>query len=284
MNQVRAPFYMKFTNKLTLLLVISLLASVPASAQSKKEKATPAANIFATVGDSVITKETYEQALKEALASGRPDSAQLRAEVRNILINQELVMQEALKQGLDKKPEHRRALQNLRQNYLVQTVLRDNLQKNPITDDQLRQEYEQRFGANVIAKQSEYKLSTWMLATEKEALLVIERLSKGESIDKIDKALGIRKEQRPNQDSWIAQTNLVKPLLDVIIYLSKGGHTIKPIPIANSWYVVRIEDQRPMRPPSFEEAKQGLMNILIERKQSDYLSRLRTNTTIQINP
>lgn len=283
MNLVRAPFYMKFVTMASVLITSLFLVSGTVGAQSKKEK-TNAANVFATVGDGVVTKDVYEQAVKEAIASGRQDNPQLRNEVRNILINQELVLQEALKQGLDKKPEHRRALQNLRQNYFVQLMMRDNLQKNPITDEQLRQEYDQRYGPKVIAKQSEYKLTTWVLPTEKDAQSAIERLSKGESVEKIDKALGVRKEQRSNQDAWIPQNNLVKPVLDVIVYLSKGGHTIKPIPIANAWYVVRIEDQRPLRAPSFEEAKQSTTNILVERKQAEYLNRLRANTTIQINP
>lgn len=274
---------MKFITVLIFSLVGLLLVYEPASGQVRKEKANLTANVFALVGDGVISKETYDQALKEAIASGRLDGPQLRAEVRNILINQELVLQDALKQGLDKKPEHRIALQNLRQNYFVQWMMRDNLQKNPITEEDLRKEYDQRFGAASLAKQSEYKLNTWMMPTEKEAQLVIERLAKGESVEKIDKALGVRKDQRPNQDAWIAQNNLVKPVLDIIVYLSKGGHTVKPIPIANSWYVVRVEDQRPWRAPSFEEAKQSITNILMERKQVEYLNRLRSNTTIQIN-
>lgn len=284
MNLVRAPFYMKFLTLAGVLLTSLSLLGGAVQAQSKKEKASNSANVVATVGDGMITKDVFEQAIKEAVASGRQDSPQLRAEVRNVLINQELLLQEALKQGLDKKPEHKRALQNLRQNYFVQIMMRENLQKNPITDEQLRQEYDQRYGPKTISKLSDYKLTTWILPTEKEAQSAIDRLSKGESVEKIDKALGVRKEQRANQDAWIPQNNLVKPVLDVIVYLSKGGHTIKPIPIANAWYVVRIEDQRPMRAPSFEEAKQSITNSLVERKQAEYLNRLRTNTTIQINP
>jgi peptidyl-prolyl cis-trans isomerase C len=263
------------------LLVYGFLAISPAAhAQSKKSNATA----YATVGDGIITKEVYDQALKEAIASGRQDSPQLRNEVRNILVNQELLVQEALKMGLDKKPEHRRAIQNLRQNYYVQLMLREHLVKNPINDDQVRKAYDERYSAKAVSGQSEYKISSWVFSAEKEAQAMIERLSKGDSIEKAEKALSLGSQQRGVQDAWVAQTNLAKPVLDVIVYLGKGGHTLKPIRIGNAWHVVRLDDQRPMRAPSFDEAKASIRSSLVQKSQAEYLARLRSNTTININP
>jgi peptidyl-prolyl cis-trans isomerase C len=276
------PLFMK-SIYIQLFLLLSLVSvAMPISAQTKKSS--NSANVYATVGDGVITKDVFDQAIKEAINAGRQDSPQLRNEIRNILINQELLVQEALKQGLDKNPEHRRAIQNLRQNYYVQLMLRESLKNNPVTEEQIRQEYEQRFNSKLIASQLDYKITSWIFSSEKEATALIDRLGKGDSIEKAEKTLAIRKEQRSNQDIWVAQGNLAKPVLDVIVYLSKGAHSLKPIQIGGAWHVIRLEDQRPMRAPKYDEIKGALANTLVEKRQTEYLSSLRTKVTINITP
>lgn len=271
--------------QLIKILLVLGLTSVATSGWAQFFKSSDSeSGTYATVGDGVISKNIYEQAMKEALRSGRQDSPQLRNEVRNILINQELLVQEALKQGLDKNPDHSRAIQNLRRNYYVQLMLQNQLQKNPVTNEQIQREYEQRFSAQSIANKLDYKITSWIFPSVNEAEAMIELLSKGESIAKAEKKLAIKKEQRQNKGSWVAQTNIVKPVLDVIGTLSKGGHSLKPVQIGNAMHVILLEDKRPMTAPKLEEVKVILTNDLVNKRQEEYLSTLRNKTKININP
>ena len=43
--------------------------------------------------------------MKNATAQGQPDSPELRNRIRDMLVNQELLTQEAIKKGLDKNPD-----------------------------------------------------------------------------------------------------------------------------------------------------------------------------------
>jgi peptidyl-prolyl cis-trans isomerase C len=58
----------------------------------------------------------------------------VRRNVREELIMREVVQQEALRRELDKLPEFAGALEELRNNLLIQAFMREHLRRNPAPD------------------------------------------------------------------------------------------------------------------------------------------------------
>src|SRR6188474_1869262 len=99
------------TLTLAAFTAAAALASLPVLAQDKApEKAAPAksqapAAAPASTGKEIYPKAYFDYLLKERLAQGQPDTPELRAAVREELNTRELLVREAKKQGLEKKPD-----------------------------------------------------------------------------------------------------------------------------------------------------------------------------------
>ena len=78
------------------LLIASAIISAPAFADK---------GAVATVNGQPIAQNTYNAFVAEQKAQGAPDSPELQNAVKEELIRRELLVQEAKKKGLDKKPE-----------------------------------------------------------------------------------------------------------------------------------------------------------------------------------
>src|SRR4051812_41066149 len=93
---------------LALIATISTLAA-PAFAQN-----------LAVVNGKAIPTSRVDAVVKQVVASGQgQDSPEMREQIKKSLIEREVLMQEAIKQGYDKKPEVKAALDSARQAIVV---------------------------------------------------------------------------------------------------------------------------------------------------------------------
>lgn len=232
----------------------------------------------AKVGKAVISTDRYEQSLKSEIQRGRADSPQLRQEVRNTLINQELLIQEVLRQGTDKKPEHREALQRLRQNYLIDALFRENLASNPVTDQEVRAAYEAEYLAKLPGA-LEYKLKELSFSDEKSASSALQRLKKGEAFDKLwTEQVGSKKPV----ENWVPQQRLAPAVSNVIVYINKGAYTLSPIQLGARWFLIKVDDTRPYKAPDFEQVKSSIQASLVQRRNAALLQKLRAAATVSV--
>lgn len=113
-------------------LLLALIAVVSASAFAQNA---------AVVNGKAIPSSRLDEAVKQVVAQGQgQDSPQLRAAIKEELITREVLMQEAVKQGFDKKPEVKQALDNARQTIVVNQLARDYITKNPVSDAEIKAE------------------------------------------------------------------------------------------------------------------------------------------------
>jgi peptidyl-prolyl cis-trans isomerase C len=82
----------------------------------------------ARVNGVVIPKALLDYTLRSVVKRGQPETAYLFKEVREELINLELMAQEALRRGLDKNPEAQSQLYQAHQQVLSKLLLKQHLQ------------------------------------------------------------------------------------------------------------------------------------------------------------
>jgi peptidyl-prolyl cis-trans isomerase C len=119
-----------------LLGLAASFVSVPALAQKKAD-----ANTFATVNGKAIPKVRADALIAGQAAQGQPDSPELRKAVTEELVRREILTQEALKKGFDKKPEVQGQIDLARQGVLIGAYLNDYVKTHPVTDEQIKKEY-----------------------------------------------------------------------------------------------------------------------------------------------
>lgn len=238
----------------------------------------------ASVNGVAITKGLFDLNLQTAIAQGQKDSPQLRDAIKNELINRQLIVQEVVKQGIDKELDLQDQITQLRQNIYVQAFVEEYLKKNPITNEKLREEYEKQklqLGGGGDST-TQYKLSQIVLKSESEAIAVIGRLQAGDAFAKVAKEVSLDSATKAQGGllGWVTPQQLAPPIADVVGTLSKGGFSKLPIKLGDAWVVVRIDDTRSAKIPSFDASKNQLRQAIIQQYLAETIKRLRENARV----
>ncbi|OPZ35655.1 MAG: putative parvulin-type peptidyl-prolyl cis-trans isomerase precursor [Tenericutes bacterium ADurb.BinA155] len=168
-------------SKLAIALLAGALLSLPVVAQ---EKAASKGGSVATVNGTAIPQSTFDAFYNEQKGQGAPDSPELRNAVREELIRRELLLQEAKKSGLDKSAAVASQMEMARQAVLVRAFIQDYVKKHPISDAQLKAEYE---ALKTKLGGTEYKSRHILVETEDQAKAIIDNLKKGAKFEELAK-------------------------------------------------------------------------------------------------
>ncbi len=264
-------------------LAAFLLALSPMLSLAQSTKAPTDYEFVASVNGAPISKGLLELSLRGAISQGQKDTPELRQAVKEELINRELIAQAAIKEGLEKNIDLTDQIVQLKQTLLLQAYLENHFKKEPITDAKLREEYDKQkklMGDNSAAIQ--YTVSQVMLPSESEALGVIARLQKGESFSKLAKETSIDNASKEQGGSvgWILPAQILRPIADVMVNLAKGGISNSPIQVQGGWVIIKVEDKRTMKVPSFDEAKNQLRQAVVQQYLAESVRRLRESAKI----
>jgi peptidyl-prolyl cis-trans isomerase C len=98
-----------------------------------------------------------------------------------------------------------------------------------------------------------------LVPTEAEAKSVIAELEKGADFA----ALAKKYSKDPGAESggdlgYFGHDDMVKEFADAAFALSPGQYTKTPVKTEFGWHVIKVEDRRAGKPPSFEEAREQL--------------------------
>jgi parvulin-like peptidyl-prolyl isomerase len=266
------------------LFAVSLPPPVAAQAQPAADKP------VATVNGVPIKPALFQQLLQQAIAQGRPDTPQLREAITNQLIARELFVQAALKQGLDKDPEVLAIAEEAKRTAMIQRYSRQVVKPSPVTEDQVKAHYE-KLKANVGAR--EFKLRVMQLPNAVRAKDVRAELAKGKDFAELARQWSLAPSaMRGGELQWVSfksppqegQTGaLPLPIAEAVDKLEKGKVS-EPIEVQGKWWMVKLDDVRPYKVPTFEETRQDIFNYLsaqeMERATSAAVQKLSEGAKI----
>ena len=256
---------------------LMLLAAMSSAAPALAAQGAAAA---ATVNGSAIPQYRFEAAVKARVSQGQQESPEMRKGIRDALINQEVVAQEAVKRGLHKQPMVAARIELDRQTALVNAYFEDYLKRNPITDDMLRKEYE-RLKPQLPAR--EYKISHILVESDAEAKNLIAQIKKGASFEKLaaEHSKDPGSKARGGDLDWGPVERYVKPFADAVTQLKKGEMTQAPVQTDFGFHVIRLDDQRATKVPPFDEAKKQLHQLVQNQMVQKAIADLRAKAKVE---
>jgi len=257
-----------------LVLTCAVIAATQAVAQT-----VPASPRVAIVNGVAIPRALFDALLKERTQQGAPDSDQQRKSVADELISRELVVQEAARQGLSENAELNAQIELSRQTLIVRAYVLNLLKTHPVTDEALKADYEQVKGQ---LGSKEYKAHHILVETEAEAKDIIAKLDKGEKFEDLAKSSkDAGSKDRGGDLDWNAPAGYVKPFADALAKLEKGKYTETPVQSQFGWHVIRLDDSRPMKTPTFDEVKPRLLQRMQQLQIEQALADLRAKAKIE---
>jgi len=244
---------------------------------------TPDVDFFATVNGTPLTSGLLNLNIKAATSQGQKDSPELQKSIKEELINRELLTQESIRQGLDKDIDFRDQITQLKQTLMIQAFLENHFQKNPITDAQLREEFDrQKKLIGEGASSYQYRVSQIIVTTETDAQDLIRRIQKGELFGKLAQEYSIDQSTKANggQLGWVLPGQVIPQVSNVMVNLNKGAVANAPIQTQGGWVIVKVDDKRPFKLPTFEEAKPQLRQALVQQYLAETVKKLRETARI----
>lgn len=242
--------------------------------------ATDDSKIIANVNGTAITLDEFNEYAAHRIQPGnKPTAAEAKAIV-NELVSLELVVQEALKKGLDKKPDVVKNIEAQRRILLANAALKDYIESHPITDEQLKKEYDLRVAG---AGTRELKARHILVKTEAEAKAIIAQLGKGADFAKLAKEKSSDSSAKEGGDlGWFNPNQMVKPFSDAALALKKGEYTKTPVQSQFGWHVIMLEDSRSPQAPPFDQMKERVRNFMQQKMSQEFIEGLKAAGKVEI--
>ncbi|CAM4313321.1 peptidylprolyl isomerase [Bordetella tumbae] len=257
--------------KRIVMLAAACAVAVPAFAQN-----------VATVNGKAISQQSLDQFVKLLVSQGATDSPQLREQVKQEMINRQIFVQAAEKDGVAKQADVQTEISLAREGILVRALMADYLKKHPVTDKQIQDEYNK--AKQQQAGQQEYKVRHILVEDEKTANDLLAQIKKDKS-----KFADLAKKNSKDPGSganggdlgWAPPTNYVKPFADTVGSLKKGQLADKPVQTQFGWHIIEVEDTRPVEFPPLDQVRPQLEEMLRQQALGEYQKQLREKATIK---
>jgi len=269
---------------LTLATLTAFAAPAMAQQKAKDKPAAPAAassegGVLVTVNGKGIPQGRADVMIKNQLAQGQQDGEQLRTAVREELIRREVLTQAATAKGLDKNASLMNQAELAKQAVLIQAYLQDYMRTHPVSEEAIKAEYEK---IKVGLGNKEYKARHILVKTEEKAKEIIGKLQAGEKFEDLAKdSEDPGSKDRGGDLGWSAPAQYVKPFSDALVKLEKGKFTPQPIRSDFGYHVIKLEDVRDLKLPSYDEAKPQIAQRLEQQTIAAHVNDLRQKAAIK---
>ena len=270
--------------RIVLASVISLLVLSACNSDQQTKSSTPAAKeaVEATVNGIAISKSRVDLIAKQSADAGQPDSPDVRKSIIDQLIIQTLVVDEAIKKGLDKSQEVREQIDLMRQSALADAYVQDFIKANSVSDEMLKTEYERIKGT--IG--NEYRARHILVKTDAEARDIIAKLQKDPaSFAKLaqEKSSDTASKAKGGDLGWFDPRRMAPEFGAAVKALEKGKISEEPVVTSFGYHVILLEDSRPIEPPALEGIKTGLTQQIQQKNLMKHLDDLKAKAKIEMS-
>ncbi len=234
----------------------------------------------AIVNGKAVPKARLDALATQIERSGRPVTPEMQGQLREEVIAREIFMQEADKRGLASTDDYRAQMELARQSILIRELFNDFQKKNPVTDAEMKAEYDKFVAAN---GGKEYKARHILVEKEEQAKAIIASLKKGGKFEDIAK----KQSKDPGSGAnggdldWAGANSYVPEFSQAMVKLAKGQTTEAPVKTQFGWHVIRVDDVRETKLPSFEQVKPQMQQQMQQERLGKFQEELRAKAKIE---
>ena len=252
------------------LTVAALMAAAPvAFAQN-----------VAIVNGKAVPQSRVDALVQQVTASGRQVTPEIQGQIKEEVIAREVFLQEAQVRGLDATPDFKVQMELARQTILIRSLFADYQKKNPISDEDIKAEYDKFAAAN---SGKEYRARHILVEKEDKAKAIIAQLKKGGKFEDIAK----KESKDPGSGAnggdldWANPSNYVKEFSEALMALQKGKMTETPVKTQFGYHIIRLDDIRDAKLPKFEEVKQQVAQQMQQQRMAKFQEELRAKAKVE---
>jgi peptidyl-prolyl cis-trans isomerase C len=234
----------------------------------------------AIVNGKAVPKTRLDSLAQQVARSGRPVTPEMEGQLREEVIAREVFMQEAEKQGLSASEDFKAQMELARQTILIRELFAEYQKKNPIADADLKAEYDKFSSAN---GGKEYKARHILVEKEADAKAILASLKKGGKFEDIAK----KQSKDPGSGAkggdldWANPASYVPEFSAALTKLDKGQMTETPVKTQFGYHIIRVDDTRDAKLPSFDEVKPQIAQQMQQQKLTAFQDELRKKAKVE---
>jgi peptidyl-prolyl cis-trans isomerase C len=250
-----------------VLAAAGLAMSAAASAQNiavVNGKPVPKARV-----DAIVS-----QVQKQAAARGQQLPPDIDKLVRDKVVTDEILSQEAERRGLAASPEFKSQMELARQSILIGLLSQDLDKKAAISDADVQKEYD-KFKAQ--ASGTEYKVHHILVEKEDEAKAILAQLKAGAKFEDLAKknSKDPGSAQNGGELDFASPSSYVPEFSQAIVALKKGETTEAPVKTQFGYHIIRLDDTRAAQFPPLADVKPQIQQRLAQQKAAAFRDELR---------
>ena len=230
-----------------------------------------------TITDEQLERATpgYNHAQKESFLTIAP----LQERVLDHLINEELLVEKAKKQGLDEKPAFQEAIDLFRKQLLSQTVLDEPIGPR-LTLQEIRKYYDKHredFTSDRI------HIQHILLKTEAQASDIVDQLKKPGSDFKVlaEKFSQDASAKSNGGDLGMLPRSFFDRDFAKTAFKASVGKVVGPVKTALGFHVIKVVEKNSGKTFAFEDVKVNVRELLRQELLASYLKDLRKKAKIE---
>jgi peptidyl-prolyl cis-trans isomerase C len=287
-------------------VLVFALAAFPALAQSHKAPAAAAATkkeppartdakdskdakadasgdpVIARVNGTPIFRSDLE-VLRSSLPANvqKQPAEQLYPRLVDQLVALQLVSQSARKDKLNDQA-HVRKLTMLAEEQILQDAYFDGIMRKEITEAKLKARYDQTI--KNAAPHEEVHARHILVATEEEAKQIIAELKKGADFAKLasEKTTDPAGKASGGDLGYFGQGDMVPEFAKAAFALKPGEFSQTPVKTQFGWHVIKVEDRRQGKPPTYEEVAPQLARQMAQELYTEKVKQLASASKIEV--
>jgi peptidyl-prolyl cis-trans isomerase C len=250
-------------------------ASMVAAAASLLMPLAATAQNITTVNGKPVPKARAEALLKQAKRSGQPVSPDIERQVRDEVVLREIFMQEAEKRRLGTTQDYKDQMELARQSILIRALFKDEEEKRPVTDAEIKAEYEK---AKNESMGNQFKASHILVEKEEEAKALIAQIKGGAKFEELakQKSKDTGSAAKGGDLDWARPADYVPEFSQAMVKLKKGEMTETPVKSPFGYHIIRLDDQKAVEIPALDEVKDQLKQELTQRRLAKFRDDLKT--------
>ncbi len=251
----------------------------------KKEaaKAEPAGDpVVARVNGTVIHRSDLDALranLPPQVAQQPPD--QLYPKLLDQLVALDLAAEAARKAKVNEQPRVKQMLA-LSENELLANAYFADLARKDVTEAKLRQRYDEYI--KTAAPHEEVHARHILVPTEDEAKQIIEQLKKGADFAKLasDKTTDPAGKTSGGDLGYFGEKDMVPEFAQAAFALKPGEFTQTPVKTQFGWHVIKVEDRRQAKPPTYDEVAPQIARQMAQEIADAKIKELATAAKIEV--
>lgn len=239
---------------------------------------------LAIVNGKTVPKSRLTALEQQFAKQGRPVPPEMQGQLKDEVIAREIFMQEASRRGLDVTEDYKNQLELARQSILIRELFTDFQKKNPVTEAELKAEYEKFVAAN---GGKEYRARHILVESENEAKELTAKIKGGAKFEDIAKKSSRDPGSGANGGDldWAVPGSYVAEFSEAMVKLAKGQMTQTPVKSQFGWHIIRVDDIREAKLPTFDEItpqqKQQLQQQHTQKKLAKFQEELRAKAKVE---